>query len=102
MPSPEGSPVEKKICGWVWRRMTLAALRKECKISQATVAEASGIGQVQISRLEKRKDPRLSTMAHRGGDGQASDDDRVLPGPGTGVLIPSALTEKTASRTKRA
>ena len=45
------------------RRMTLAELRKERKISQATVAEALGIGQMQISRLEKRKDPRLSTMA---------------------------------------
>jgi DNA-binding XRE family transcriptional regulator len=45
------------------RRMTLAELRKGRKISQATVAEALGIGQMQISRLEKRKDPRLSTMA---------------------------------------
>ena len=44
------------------RRMTLAELRKGRKISQATVAEALGIGQMQISRLEKRKDPRLSTM----------------------------------------
>ncbi len=26
------------------------------------IAEALGIGQMQISRLEKRKDPRLSTM----------------------------------------
>ena len=47
----------------VERRMTLAALRKDRKISQATVAEALGIGQMQISRLEKRKDPRLSTIA---------------------------------------
>jgi len=47
----------------VERRMTLAELRKGRKISQATVAEALGIGQMQISRLEKRKDPRLSTMA---------------------------------------
>jgi transcriptional regulator with XRE-family HTH domain len=47
----------------VKRRMTLAELRKGRKISQATVAEALGIGQMQISRLEKRKDPRLSTMA---------------------------------------
>jgi DNA-binding XRE family transcriptional regulator len=46
----------------VRRRMTLAELRKGRKISQATVAEALGIGQMQISRLEKRKDPRLSTM----------------------------------------
>lgn len=46
----------------VKRRMTLQQLRKGRKISQATVAEALGIGQMQISRLEKRKDPRLSTM----------------------------------------
>ena len=43
-------------------RMTLADLRKRSKLSQATVAEALGVGQMQISRLEQRKDPRLSTM----------------------------------------
>jgi DNA-binding XRE family transcriptional regulator len=47
----------------VRRRMTLAELRKGRKISQATLAEALGIGQMQISRLENRRDPRLSTMA---------------------------------------
>lgn len=46
----------------VEKRMTLGELRKGRKISQATVAEALGIGQMQISRLEQRKDPRLSTM----------------------------------------
>jgi len=52
----------KELIAKVQRRMTLAELRKGRKISQATVAEALGIGQMQISRLEKRKDPRLSTM----------------------------------------
>jgi predicted XRE-type DNA-binding protein len=46
----------------VQRRMTLSQIRKGRKISQARIAEALGIGQMQISRLEKRKDPRLSTM----------------------------------------
>jgi transcriptional regulator with XRE-family HTH domain len=46
----------------VERRMTLGELRKGRKISQAKMAEALGIGQMQISRLEQRKDPRLSTM----------------------------------------
>jgi len=46
----------------VERRMTLSEMRKGRKISQATIAEALGVGQMQISRLEKRKDPRLSTM----------------------------------------
>ena len=44
------------------KRMTLAELRKGRKLSQAKMAEALGIGQMQISRLEQRKDPRLSTM----------------------------------------
>jgi len=46
----------------VERRMTLGEMRKGRKISQAKMAEALGIGQMQISRLERRKDPRLSTM----------------------------------------
>lgn len=46
----------------VQRRMTLGEIRKGRKISQAKMAEVLGIGQMQISRLEKRKDPRLSTM----------------------------------------
>src|ERR1022692_2136967 len=46
----------------VQRRLTLSEIRKGRKISQAKVAEALGIGQMQISRREKRKDPRLSTM----------------------------------------
>ncbi|MGD0479520.1 MAG: helix-turn-helix domain-containing protein [Terracidiphilus sp.] len=46
----------------VTRRMTLAEVRKGRKISQAQIAGALGIGQMQISRLERRRDPRLSTM----------------------------------------
>ena len=46
----------------VARRTTLAEMRKGRKITQAKMAEALGIGQMQISRLEKRRDPRLSTM----------------------------------------
>jgi predicted XRE-type DNA-binding protein len=46
----------------VEQRMTLGELRKGRKMSQAKIAEALGIGQMQISRLEQRKDPRLSTM----------------------------------------
>ena len=46
----------------VRRRMSLAEIRKGRKISQAAMAEVLGIGQMQISRLEKRRDPRLSTV----------------------------------------
>ena len=42
--------------------MTLAEVRKGREIGQAKMAEALGIGQTQISRLERRRDPRLSTM----------------------------------------
>jgi DNA-binding XRE family transcriptional regulator len=65
LPKDEQEAIAKRgaeLVAKVRRRMTLAELRKGRKISQATVADALGIGQMQISRLEKRKDPRLSTM----------------------------------------
>lgn len=52
----------KELLARVARRMTLGEIRKERKITQAQMAEALGVGQMQISRLERRKDPRLSTM----------------------------------------
>jgi len=52
----------KQILARIDRRATLAELRKTRKISQAKLAETIGIKQMQVSRLEKRKDPRLSTL----------------------------------------
>jgi predicted XRE-type DNA-binding protein len=79
----------------VRRRMTLAELRKGRKISQATVAEALGIGQMQISRLEKRKDPRLSTMqrtvAAMGGHLTLI---ATFPDQEPVVIVPSRLDDK--------
>lgn len=44
------------------RRVTLAEMRKNRNISQAKLANALGVQQTQVSRLERRKDPRLSTL----------------------------------------
>lgn len=52
----------RELLAKVARRMTLGEVRKERRITQARMAEALGIGQMQISRLERRTDPRLSTM----------------------------------------
>jgi hypothetical protein len=49
----------------VQKRMPLSEIRKGRKISQTKMAEVLGIGQIRISRLEKRKDPRLSTMQRK-------------------------------------
>ena len=68
MPKKQQEAIAKRraeLVAKVRRRMTLAKLGKGRKISRATMAEAQGIGQMQISRLEKRKDPRLSTMARK-------------------------------------
>jgi len=65
LPLEEQERIEKRgneLLAKVKRRMTLAEIRKGRKVSQAAVAEVLGIGQMQISRLEKRKDPRLSTI----------------------------------------
>lgn len=65
LPDDERKRVEargEEILAKIKRRMTLAEMRKDRKISQAAVAEVLGIEQMQISRLERRKDPRLSTL----------------------------------------
>ena len=85
------------------QRMTLAELRKGRKISQAAVAEALGIGQMQISRLEKRKDPRLSTMARTvAAMGGHLTMIATFPDQEPVVLVASQLSEKESRRAKRA
>lgn len=44
------------------RRATLAQMRKSRRITQARLANILGVKQMQVSRLERRKDPRLSTL----------------------------------------
>jgi len=86
----------------VRRRMTLAELRKGRKISQATVAEALGIGQMQIARLEKRKDSRLSTM-QRTVEAMGGHLTMIATFPDREpvVLIPSQSTGKDARGKRR-
>jgi hypothetical protein len=86
----------------VQRRMPLSEIRKGRKIRQARMVEALEIGQMQISRLEKRKEPRLSTMqrtiAAMGGHltmiATFRDQEPV-------VLVTSQLMEKPAAFLKR-
>jgi transcriptional regulator with XRE-family HTH domain len=93
----------KELIAKVRRRMTLAELRKGRKISQATVAQALGIGQMQISRLEKRKDPRLSTMqrtvAAMGGHLTLI---ATFPDQEPVVIVSSQLSDETTRRKKSA
>jgi len=83
----------------VERRMTLGELRKRRKLSQARMADALGIGQMQISRLERRKDPRLSTIqrtvAAMGGQLTVI---ATFPDQEPVILIPARGTEETADR----
>jgi DNA-binding Xre family transcriptional regulator len=86
----------------VQKRMTLSEIRKGRKISQAKMAEALGIGQMQISRLEKRKDPRLSTMqrtvAAMGGHLTMI---ATFPDQEPVVLVTSRFLEKPAASPKK-
>jgi len=92
----------KELIAKVQRRMTLAELRKGRKISQATVAEALGIGQMQIARLEKRKDSRLSTM-QRTVEAMGGHLTMIATFPDREpvVLIPSQSTGKDARGKRR-
>ena len=66
-------------------------------------AEAMGIGQMQISRLEKRKDPRLSTMARTvAAMGGHLTMIATFPDQEPVVLVASEFAEKPSRGTKRA
>lgn len=65
LPAERRARIEEKgreLLARIERRATLAELRKSRKVSQAALAETLGVKQMQVSRLEKRKDPRLSTL----------------------------------------
>ena len=86
----------------VQRRMTLSEMRKGRNISQAKMAKALGIGQMQISRLEKRKDPRLSTIqrtvAAMGGHLTMI---ATFPDQEPVILVTSQFMEKPSTSTKK-
>lgn len=65
LPAKRRGAVEEKgraLLEKIDRRGTLAEMRKSRRISQARLADVLGVKQMQISRLERRQDPRLSTL----------------------------------------
>ncbi|MGH9416525.1 MAG: helix-turn-helix domain-containing protein [Terriglobales bacterium] len=65
MPAARRAAIEAKgraLLEKIDRRATLAEMRKSRRVSQAKLAAALGVQQMQVSRLERRKDPRLSTL----------------------------------------
>jgi transcriptional regulator with XRE-family HTH domain len=93
-------PIERQKAIEARGKELIAALRKERKISQATVAKALGIGQMQISRLEKRKDPRLSTMARTvAAMGGQLTMIATFPDQEPVVLVASEFAEKNSRQT---
>lgn len=93
----------KELLERVARRMTLAEIRKKRRVSQAQIADALGIGQMQISRLERRRDPRVSTVQRTV---EAMGGQLTLlatfPGQEPVVLVTRAVAEgsKTAGKKK--
>lgn len=65
MPAKRRKEIETKgraLLEKIDRRATLAEMRISRRISQAKLADVLGVQQMQVSRLERRNDPRLSTL----------------------------------------
>ncbi|HWG38386.1 MAG TPA: helix-turn-helix domain-containing protein [Terriglobales bacterium] len=65
LPAKRRAAIEAKgraLLETIYRRATLAEMRKSRRISQAKLANVLGVKQMQVSRLERREDPRLSTL----------------------------------------
>jgi transcriptional regulator with XRE-family HTH domain len=92
----------KELLERVTRRMTLAEIRKRRKVSQTQIANALGIGQMQISRLERRRDPRLSTVQRtlEAMGGQLTLV-ATFPGQEPVALVTGAVAERPKTAGKR-
>jgi len=100
LPAEEQAAIEvrgKQILAKVKRQMTMAELRKTRKVSQAAMAEALGIGQEQISRMERRRDIRLSTIERTihalGGELKII---ATFPGQDPIIIVPSASQSRSS------
>ena len=92
----------KELLDGVARRMTLAEIRNRRRVSQAQIADALGIGQMQISRLERRRDPRVSTVQRTvEAMGGRLTLVATFPGQEPVVLVTRAVTERPNSTGKK-
>ncbi len=62
LPEAERLAIEARAAELISEEMTLRDMRKALEMTQATVAEALGIKQVNVSQMEKRSDLLLSTL----------------------------------------
>jgi DNA-binding XRE family transcriptional regulator len=63
LPAERRARIEQRTKQLIAEEMTLRDLRKACELTQVRMAEALGVGQEHISRLEQRSDMLLSTLA---------------------------------------
>lgn len=103
LPARRRAAIEAKgrvLLGKADRRATLAELRRSRGISQARLADVLGVKQMQVSRLERRKDPRLSTLRRSvEALGGRLTLIALFPDQGPMVLVPGAPPKSRAGRT---
>lgn len=63
LPPEEQRAIEERSRELITEYLTLQDLRKARELTQERLAERLGIGQENVSRLEKRTDPLLSTLS---------------------------------------
>lgn len=62
LPAERRAKIEARAQELIAQEMTLQALRKEQNLTQAGLAQALGVDQGEISRIEQRSDLLLSTL----------------------------------------
>lgn len=62
LPAKRRKKIETRVKELIAEEMTIQELRKARKMTQVQLAKKLGVGQMQISRLENRKDLYLSTL----------------------------------------
>jgi predicted transcriptional regulator len=90
LPAARRKKIEARAKQLIAEEMTLQELRKKLKLTQTQMAKKMGVGQMQVSRLEKRTDLHVSTLRRvvkaMGGDLQL-----VVTVPGRKPVVISEL-----------
>jgi DNA-binding XRE family transcriptional regulator len=62
LPAKEQKIIKARTKQLIAEEMTMQELRKKLKITQVQMAKKLGVGQMQVSRMEKRKDIHVWTL----------------------------------------
>jgi DNA-binding XRE family transcriptional regulator len=92
LPEKRRKKIEARAKQLIAEELTMQELRKKLKLMQAQMAKRLGVGQIQISRMERRNDLHVSTL-RRAVKAMGGELSLVARFPGRAPVVISEMDE---------